>query len=225
MNDVKESSGVQQLIDKLKNKGVYEGQKLAEALINEAEAKAARILSTAQAEADKLFADTRHKLEIERTSFHEAIKTAFRDTQLALRAKIREAFAAHLKRLVSLEVADKDFIKQLVLAIGSLNRDEISKATNIEVLVPLKLFEKDETGMHLTHAGKIGMRHLVLGLSQDMLREGIELQSSTDVRGGIKVRLIGNDVELDLSDEAISDLLLKFLLPRYREIVSGQEYT
>lgn len=223
MKDTAETAGVQELIDKLKNQGVSEGQKQAEQILKEAHHKASRILSQAQAEADKLLSEGRHKLEVERQSSHEAIKTAFRDTELALRSKVREAFSAHLKRLVSLELGDKDFIKQLVLVIASLKKDEIVQASQIEVLLPSKIFETDENGTHLSQEGKKRMHHLVLGITDGMLREGIELKSSTDVKGGIKVRLTGKDIELDLTDEAFTNLLLKYLLPRYREIISGQE--
>lgn len=223
MNDTKETSGVQELIDKLKNQGVSEGQKQAEQILKEAHNKASRIITQAQGEADKLLSETRHTLEVERKSSHEAIKTAFRDTEIALRSKVREAFSAHLKRLVSLELEDKNFIKELVLAIASVKTPEIAQASQTEVLLPSKMFEIDENGTHLSKDGKKRMRHLVLGITDGMLREGIELKSSTDVKGGIKVRLTGKDIELDLTDEAFTNLLLKYLLPRYREIVSGQE--
>lgn len=223
MNDTQETCGVQELIDKLKNQGVSEGQRQGEEIIKEAHNKASRILSQAQAEADKLLSETRRTLDIERQSSHEAIKTSFRDTEIALRSKIREAFSAHLKRLVSFELEDKDFIKQLVLAIAGVKKDEITQASHAEVLLPSKIFETDENGTHLSEEGKKRMQHLVLGISDGMLREGIELISSTEVKGGIKVRLTGKDIELNLTDEALTDLLLKYLLPRFREIVTGQE--
>lgn len=206
MNDINETCGVQELIDKLKNQGVGEGHKQAELILKEAHNKASQVLTQAQKEADKLLTDARHAIEVERKSSHEAIKTAFRDTEIALRSKVREAFSAHLKRLVSIELEDKDFIKQLILAIAGTKTDEIAKASQVEVLL-----SSDK------------MHHLVLGITEGMLREGIELKSSTDVKGGIKVRLTGKDIELDLSDAAFTDLLLKYLLPRYREIVSGSE--
>lgn len=223
MNDTKETSGVQELIDKLKNQGVNAGERQAEQIIKEANNKASRILTQAQAEADKLLSETRHTIDVERKSSHEAIKTAFRDTELALRSKVRDAFSAHLRRLVSIELEDKNFIKQLVLAIASVKTVEIDQASHVEVLLPSKIFESDENGTHLSNEGKKSMHHLVLGITDGMLREGIELKSATDVKGGIKVRLTGKDIQLDLTDEAFTDLLLKYLLPRYREIVSGQE--
>jgi V/A-type H+-transporting ATPase subunit E len=52
-----------------------------------------------------------------------------------------------------------------------------------------------------------------------MLREGLELLPADDVAGGARVRLVGQDLEIDLTDTAVTRLLLKHLLPRYRDIV------
>lgn len=224
MKDTEEiNSGVQQLIDKLKHQGVVAGEKQAEQIIKDAQKKASDILTKAELEADKLLSDTRGKLESERKSSHEAIKTAFRDTELALRSKLREAFSTHLGRLVSLELEDKAFIKQLVLAIAGAKAAE-AQAGNIEILVPAKACETDKEEALLSPEGKQKLQHLVLGITNDMLRNGIELKPSADLKGGIKVRLVGKDLEIDLTDEALTNLLLKYLLPRYREIVSGQIY-
>lgn len=206
--------GVQELIDKLKNQGILEGQKQADAIIREAETKASDILLKAQQEADKVFAETRKKLQIEQKASHEAIKTAFRDSEIALRVKLREAFSAHLKKLVSLELRDKDFIKQLVLAIAGAKAAEIQSTPQMAILLPAEQEDAE---------AKAKLQHLVLGITNEMLREGVELLPSPDIQGGIKVRLVGQDLEIDLTDETLSNLLLKYLLPRYRDILSGQD--
>ena len=56
-----------------------------------------------------------------------------------------------------------------------------------------------------------------------MLREGVDLKPSEDMSGGIRIQMVGEDLEIDLSEKAISELLLEFLLPRYRAILSGAE--
>lgn len=223
MTDKQEiSSGVQELIDKLRNQGFNEGKKQEEKIINEARAKASQILLQAQNKADWLLSEARQKIEIEQKSSHEAIKIAFRDSEIALRSKLREAFSSHLKRLVSLELKDKDFLKKLILVIASVKRSEIEHNLPIEILLSDEIFETDEKNLHLNKEGKARLRHLVLGITNDMLREGIELTPSSDIKGGIKVRLVGKDVEIDLTDETLSNLILKYLLPRYRDIISGQ---
>lgn len=221
--DTKEtSSGVQKLIDKLRNQGVNEGHRQAEKIIEEAHSKAAHLLSEAQREADKLLAETRHKLEVERKSSHEAIKIAFRDSEIALRTHLREAFAAHLKKLVSLEVRDKEFIKELVLTIAGKKAAEIATAPRVEILLPAALVEGDGENSYLNSEGKRRLRHLVLGITDEMLREGVELTPSSDIKGGIRVQLVGKDIEIDLTNDALSKLIFNYLLPRYRDIVSGQ---
>ena len=52
-----------------------------------------------------------------------------------------------------------------------------------------------------------------------MLRKGIELVPATDVHAGARVRLVDDNLEIDLTDDAISDLLLRRILPRYRQII------
>jgi V/A-type H+-transporting ATPase subunit E len=51
----------------------------------------------------------------------------------------------------------------------------------------------------------------------------VELKPHGEVHAGIRVRLVGQDLEIDLSDRALSDLLLEHLTPRYRAIVTGEE--
>ncbi len=56
-----------------------------------------------------------------------------------------------------------------------------------------------------------------------MLREGVDLKPSDSIGGGIRIQLVGEDLEIDLSDKAISELLLQTMLRRYRSLVAGAE--
>jgi V/A-type H+-transporting ATPase subunit E len=51
----------------------------------------------------------------------------------------------------------------------------------------------------------------------------VELKAASEFKGGIKVKLSGEDVVFDFSEDALSNLILKHLLPRYRAIVEGVE--
>lgn len=222
MDTVETTSGVQELIDKLKNQGVAQGEAQARDIIKQAQNEATRIVTSAKAESDQLFRETINKIDVEKTSAHESIRMAFRDTELQLRSKFRETFSNYLRKLVSYELRDKEFIKQLVLTIAKLKAPAIEQTPQIGVQLPAKMVETDGREMHFTKEGKKHLGHLLFGITTEMLREGVELMPSEALKGGIRVQLLGEDIEIDLSDEALSDLLLKYLLPRYREIVSGQ---
>ena len=163
-------------------------------------------------------------LETEKAAAIESLRVAIRDTELKMAAELKTNFAAHVRRLVSGEMSDKKFLQQVILAIaGMAAGDQVGEDKPVEVLLPSELFETDKKRTELTEKGQERMRHLVLGISGDMLREGVDLIPSEDISGGVRICLVGEDLEIDLSDQAISDLLLQNLLPRYVAIVTGTE--
>jgi V/A-type H+-transporting ATPase subunit E len=220
----KVASGVQELISRLRDEGVQAGREKSDQVLREAEEQASRTIAQAKAEAEEILSKGRSEIETEKTAAIESLRVAIRDTELKLEAELKADFAAHVKRLVSVEMRDVKFLRRVILAIAGLAAgDKAGEDKPVEVLLPKDLFETDEKGSKLTKNGQNGMRRLVLGISGDMFREGVDLIPSEDIGGGIRIRLVGENLEIDLSDQAISDLLLKNLLPRYAAIVSGAE--
>jgi V/A-type H+-transporting ATPase subunit E len=220
----KVASGVQELISRLRDEGVQAGREKSDQVLREAEEQASRMIAQAKAEAEEILSKGRSEIETEKTAAIESLRVAIRDTELKLEAELKADFAAHVKRLVSVEMRDVKFLRRVILAIAGLAAgDKAGQDKPVEVLLPKDLFETDEKGPKLTKKGQNGMRRLVLGISGDMFREGVDLIPSEDIGGGIRIRLVGENLEIDLSDQAISDLLLKNLLPRYAAIVTGAE--
>ena len=220
----KVASGVQELINRLRDEGVKAGQEKSDQVLRETQEQTSRIVAQAKAEAEEILSKARSEIETERAAAKESLRVAIRDTELKMEAELKADFAAHVKRLVSVELSDREFLRQIVLAIaGMAAGDKACEGQPVEVLLPQDLFETDERETRLTEKGQDRMRHLVLGISGDMLREGVDLKPSEAISGGIRIRLVGEDLEIDLSDQAISDLLLQNLLPRYQAIVTGAE--
>ncbi len=218
------SSGVQDLIARLRDDGVKAGREKAEQILQEAREEAGKILAEAKTQADEILGRAKVQIERDRNACMGSLRTAIRDTELKMESELKVDFAAHVRRLVSIEMGDREFIKQCILAVsGMATGHMVCEGQPVEVLLPKDLFETDESGSRLTPEGKERMHHLVLGISADMLREGVELKPSRNLKRGIRVRLVGEDLEIDLSDKAISDLLLENLLPRYQAIVRGEE--
>jgi len=218
------SSGVRDLIARLREDGVNAGREKAEQVLQEAREEAARIVAEARAQAAEILNRAEVQIERDKTACMGSLKTAIRDTELKMESELKADFAAHVRRLVSIEMGDREFIRQCVLAVsGMASGNMVCEGQPVEVLLPKDLFETDESGSRLTPDGKERMHHLVLGISADMLREGVELKPSRNLKRGIRVRLSGEDLEIDLSDKALSDLLLENLLPRYQAIVRGEE--
>jgi V/A-type H+-transporting ATPase subunit E len=220
----KAASGVQELVNRLRDEGVKAGREKSDQVLREAREEASRIVAQAKAEAEEMLSKARSEIETEKAAAIESLRVAIRDTELKMEAELKESFAAHVKRLVSVEMRDVKFLRQIILSIAGLAAgDKACGEQPVEVLLPEKLFETDQNATRLTEEGQENMRRLVLGLSGEMLEQGVDLKPSGDIGGGILIRLVGENLEIDLSDQAISDLLLQNLLPRYRAIVTGAE--
>jgi V/A-type H+-transporting ATPase subunit E len=152
-------------------------------------------------------------MEREQTATIEALRIAARDTELELRSAVMSGFEEHVRRLVTDVTTDGSVLRDMILVLAGRAADDLIQDKDAAILVPNRL--ADEVSAELDEF----LRQSTLALSADVLRQGIELIPSNEVQGGARVRLVGEDLEIDMSDEALSEMMLKLLLPRYRKIL------
>ena len=214
----KTSSGVQELIDRIRDQGVQAAQEEADRLLRHARQQAAEIVAQAKAEAEAAQEKARAEIEAYRLASIEALRLAARDTVLDLKARVMARFEEFVKRLVVSATRDKELVRSIVLVLAGHAADEFIKDKEIEVRISSALLE-GQTGPVFKEEGKLA----ILGLSSDMLREGLELVSDSDIEGGARVRLVQDKLEIDLSDRAIARMISQRLLPRFKAILEGAE--
>lgn len=212
------SSGVQQLITRIRDKGVRAGQEEADALVANARRDAARIVKQAEAEVAALRENATKQIEADRTAALEALKLAARDTGLELQAAVVRQFEQKVNRLVSDFTLDGEFLEALVLVLAGHSVDEYIGDKDIKLLVNNLAFGAGDDPELKDRA-----RRTALTIAGDMLREGVELVPAGDVQGGVRVQVVEDNLEIDLTSEAVSRLLLRNLLPRFRALLSGAE--
>jgi V/A-type H+-transporting ATPase subunit E len=212
----KTSSGVNELVSRIRDKGVQAGKQEADRILQQASEEAARILSDARAQAQAEREKTKSEIEAHRAAALEALKLSARDTVLQLKSKVASAFEVFVKRLVTSATRDEELIKAIVLVLAGHAADEFIKDREIQILINDAI---------LSGQPKLQdqVKRVILGLSSDMLREGIELLPSSEVNGGARVRLVKDKLEIDLSDRAIAQMLYQQILPRFRAILEGIE--
>ena len=220
---IKTQSGVHELISRLKDEGVQAGRQEAERIEREAKEKAAKIVADAKAEAEHLLKQARTKNDADKVHAHESLRVAVRDTEIELQTGLKKAFESHVKRLIAKEVQDEDFLRQLLQAIVTAGAEKVPREQALEILLPANVLQISEKGADVTEEGKERLKNFVRSETGEMLREGVELKPSSELHGGIKIKVVGEDVVFDFSDNALSALILKHLLPRYRAIVEGSE--
>jgi V/A-type H+/Na+-transporting ATPase subunit E len=214
----KTTSGVQELIDRIRTTGVQAAEEEADRLLRHARQQATETIAQAKAEADAMQEKARTEIEAYRLASTEALRLAVRDTVLDLKARVMARFEEFVKRLVISATRDKELVRSIVLVLAGHAAEEFIKDKEIEVRISNSLLE-GFTGPVFKDEGKLA----ILGLSSDMLREGLELMSDSDIEGGARVRLVQDKLEIDLSDRAVARMISERMLPRFKAILEGAE--
>ncbi|MGP1256575.1 MAG: hypothetical protein ACTS10_19300 [Kiloniellales bacterium] len=217
------SSGVDELIAKLREEGVAAGRTEAERIVADARAEAAQILDKASGEARSRLETARREADAYRAAGEEALKTAVRDTVLSMKADLMERFSADVKRLVSQQIGDPDILQKMVLEIAGRARDraDIEDDDALEVVLPETVVGLEDLRNKPEELGQGRLTKFVLGLTGEMLRKGVTFSVSDDSAAGIRVKVEDKSVALDLTDEAVAALLLQHLQPRFRAVLEG----
>ncbi|MEZ6080416.1 MAG: hypothetical protein R3C56_33525 [Pirellulaceae bacterium] len=219
MTKPKESSGVEELIGRLREQGVEEGKAQADALMEQTRLKAERHLDEAKREADGLLQRARENAEKTKRAGEEAVQLAVRDAILSLKSERVDQFSDRVRRLVSRELNDGDFLKQLILEIGG--RSAPDRDQSAKLLLPNDAIGLEQLRSDPEEVKEGNLSHFVASITKEMLRDGLELGTREDTSAGIRIQLLDENVEIELTDEAIADLLLRHLVPRFRAIMEG----
>jgi len=222
-DDKKLSSGVDELIAKLRDEGVSAGRAEADSIVGDARAQAKKILDNANADARDRIEVARKESDAYRAAGEAALKTAMRDTVLDMKMALMERFSSDLKRLVSHQMQDPEVLKQMILEVAGRTRadGEVSDADELEVILPEEVVGLEELRVNPEELRKGRLTKFVLGLTGEMLREGVAFSGSQDIAAGIQIQLKDKDITLDLTEKAVAALLLQHLQPRFRAILEG----
>ena len=214
----KTDSGVQNLVDRIRDQGVLADNEKANKILRDAELKSAKMLADAKLEIEKLRETARLEIEANHAAALEALKLSARDAMLQLKAKVSSEFEVFVQRLVTSATRDEQFIKAIVLVLAGHVQEELIEDKDIQIM----LSESILTGKLSEELGERA-KQTILSLSSEMLRQGVELIPSSDIQGGANVRLVKDKLEIDLSDKAIASLLYQRMMPRFQAILEGYE--
>jgi len=220
------ASGVEELIHRLRHDGVEAGREEAERVVKEAENRANWLVEQAKAEAEELVADARKETERFQASAEEALQVAARDAVLQMKDQLTQQFSDEIGRLVSGELEQADVLERLILELAGQVRENagLDEEARVEILLPKGAMDLADLRDQPDELRNGELSHLVNDVAGNMLREGVTLTPSSRVRDGIRIRLVDQRIEIDLSSEAIANHLLEHLLPRFRALLEGMVY-
>lgn len=220
-SNAKVALGVESLIDRLRNEGVANGRTEADKIVKAAQVEAKTIKTKAREEADQIVSSARDEAAKLQEAGHQALQVAARDAALDLRNQLEQRFAGEVRRLVREEVQRQELLEKLILEVAGRARQQASGSENVEVLLPEKPVDLDTLTKSPGGVRDAPLGHFAGLVSRGLLREGVTLSTNRDLKAGIRIRLLDKGIDLDLSDKAITDLLLQHLQPRFRALLEG----
>lgn len=218
------ATGVQQLVDRIRQDGVHSGQEEAARIVREAEQKAANLVAKAKAQAAQELEQAREKIESESRSAEEALKLAARDTIKELGSGVRHAFERQLERIVGEQLDDPELLREIIVALAGQTARDTIRDRAVEIVVDEKVVGHQVSIDSENEDAEKRLRQLILEVSGRTLREGIEFRLEPRSESGVSIRMVEEELEVDLDEKTISAFLLRHLLPRYRRLLSeGQQ--
>ena len=191
---------LQHLIDRIRQEGVENGEKTAEALIADAKKKAAAIAAEAQKKAQEATA----KAEADAKAFAErgrqTLQQAARDLLISIGGSVGRVVSGVVDAKVGAALTPETVGQMLVKLAASYG-----SAENLTVA----LGEADAAAL------KGGVSKEV----NDMLAKGLQIESDREIFKGFRLGTKGGQVFHDFTKEAIAESLTNFLRPDLADVV------
>lgn len=217
------ASGVEALLDRLREEGVEAGRAEAARLVSEAEDRARETLREAEAEAQRIRTEARAEAERHRRAGEKALRVAVRDAVLQLKAERSDRFAQRISGAVSEAARDPSMLQRMILEVAGKARDEASEnaAARVEILLPREAVGIEDLRRRPEELREGTLSHFVAAIAGELLREGVTFGRAEDGAGGLRVALHDAGVVVDLSDRAVAEVILRHLQPRFRALLEG----
>lgn len=219
------ATGVRELISRLKTEGIDAGRGESEALIAAATAEANKIRASAAAEAKDLLDEAEARIARETEAALASLKLAARDTVLDVHARLVAAFERQSRQLAKSTLEADGFMRALLVEIARAAGAEVAASSSpVELRVPEGQLRATVAAIlgdrpDLADSGTLG--RVTLDLAKSAMVRGVTIVGDGDVEAGARVRLVAEELEIDLTPDAIATLVNRYLLPRYRAILDG----
>jgi V/A-type H+-transporting ATPase subunit E len=217
------SSGVEALIQRLKEQGIAAGQEKAEQIVIDAQKRAEWIIEEAEREAQLLLNNARAEVEIARTAGQDALKLAARDAVLKLRDNLLGGFSREVVRAVGKEMAKEEFLRQLIIELAGRIRSETGLDNNqkIVIQIPDDIAGLEDLRRNPEKFQEGALSRFTSAVATDLLRAGVTIEVADDLSRGLLIKLEDDNMVIDFTDETVAALLLEHLQPRFRALLQG----
>ncbi|MCB1115196.1 MAG: V-type ATP synthase subunit E [Chlamydiia bacterium] len=195
---------VKKICEVLKKETIDPAKKEGEAIVAKAHAEAEKIVENARKEAARIHDDAKRKIEEERNVFQASIHLAAKKGVDQLKQEIEQnLFSPELKKLLGAKMNEADVVAQLISAIvGALEKEGVSGD-----LIGIVSKEVDVKAVN---------QALLKGIAGKLKGNGVEIG---EIEGGAQVKIVDENLTIDLSEDATKKLLARFVRDDFRSVI------
>lgn len=197
---------VKKICDILRRETLEPAEIEAEQIIRSARELAEQIVAAANQEVEKIHLEARQEIERQRNVFQSSLSQACKQAVEALKQSIEEKlFNLELGRLMAKHTQDPKVLSQLITAVvKGIEKEGIEAA--LSVYIPAAVPAR---------AVNMLLAHEIL----EKLKEKSVLVGP--LSGGIEVKLLKENITIDISDAALRELVANYIRKDFRELIFG----
>ena len=195
---------IQEICNLLRRDTLDPAKMEAQEIIQSAQLRAKAIVEEAEMEAQRQLEGVRQAIEQERRVFHTSLEQAAVQGLEALRQEVEKSlFNKELFRVVEAEAVKPDLVAKLINAIVKAIEAE-GLSSDISAAIPRSVSAHEVN------------RLLVDGVLKKLKEGGV---SVGNFAGGAKVQLHDKKMTIDITDEALRELLTTYIRKDFRKLI------
>ena len=197
---------IQKICDRLRRETLEPAEEEAQHILKDARKKADSIKAEAEHHAEQLVKQAKGQIEQERNVFHSSLQQAAKQTIEGLRQEIEhKLFNEELQQLLENQLTDPKIVADIINGIiRAIEKEGLS--TDLTAVVP-RLVSPDDISSLLLEGVRKRLKGKVLEVG--------------GFAGGAQVKLLGKKLTIDLSDQAIKELLANYMRKDFRKLIFG----
>ena len=170
------------------------------------EKKAETIKADAEHHAEQLIKQAKAQMDQERNVFHSSLQQAAKQATEGLRQEIEQKlFNEELQHLLEQQMNDPKVIAEILNGIIQAIAKE-GLMTDLSAVIPRAASPDDVSAL------------LIEGVRKRLKGQPLEIGNFA---GGAQVKLIGKRFTIDLSDQAIKELIANYMRKDFRKLIFG----
>lgn len=195
---------IKRICEILKNETITPAKEEAQKILSVAEQEAHNIIRDAEKKAEQILQTAKAKLQKERELFESSLSAACRQGVEALKQDIEQKlFNTTLSEWLAKQTADPKIAAQLIEAlVSALQKEGIS--ADFSALIPKKV-------------SKDSVNALLIGEVLNKLKEHSVVVG--EFIGGVQLKLHDQNLTLDLTDEALKELVGNYIRKDFRALL------